>query len=90
MVGPIGMVGLPIALGIDRAPSSVQLPGQALRLSAGYFRSAMAEHPRLRDLLVKYALFSLIVEAQAVFCHTNHRLKRRLLQWLLKAHDCTR
>jgi hypothetical protein len=84
MVGSFGMVGLPIVLGIDKAPfrSTVQLLAQALRLSAGYFRSAMAEHPRLRELLVKYALFGLIVEAQAVFCHTNHRLKRRLAQWL--------
>lgn len=90
MVGLIGMVGLPIVLGIDKAPSTVQLPGQALRLSAGYFRSAMAEHPRLRELLVKYVLFRLIVEAQAVFCHTNHRLKRRLAQRLLKTDDCTR
>ncbi len=90
VVGPLGMVGLPVALGIDRAPfrSTVHLPGRALRLSASVFRSAMAEHPKLRELLLKYTLFRLIVEAQAVYCRTNHRLERRLAQWLLNADDC--
>ena len=90
MVGSHGMVGLPVALGIDRAPfrTTVHLSGRAWRLSASVFRSAMAEHPKLHELLLKYALFRLIVEAQAVFCHTNHRLERRLAQWLLNANDC--
>lgn len=90
MVGRFGMVGLPIVLGTDRAPfrSAIQLPAQALRLSARDFRSAMGEHPRLRELLLKYAVFRLIVEAQAVFCYTKHRLQRRLARWLLEAHDC--
>lgn len=90
MVGPHGMAGLPVALGVDSAPfrSTVHLPGRALRLSASVFRSAMAEHPRLHELLLKYALFRLIVEAQAVFCHSNHRLERRLARWILEADDC--
>jgi CRP-like cAMP-binding protein len=90
MVGRFGMIGLPVVLGTNKAPfrSAVQLSAQALRLSARNFCSAMAEHPRLSEVLLKYVQFRLIVEAQAVFCNTKHRLEQRLAQWLLKAHDC--
>ncbi|ABE64853.1 hypothetical protein Nham_4240 (plasmid) [Nitrobacter hamburgensis X14] len=56
---------------------AVQLSALALRLSAKNFRSAMAEHPRLRELLLKYALFRLIVEAQAAVWFLSGAFPRR-------------
>ena len=90
MVGPSGMIGLALVLGTDNAifRSVVQLPTRALRLTAKDFRSAMAQNAGLRAVLLKYVQFRLIVEAQAVFCNTKHKLEHRLARWLLKAHDC--
>lgn len=90
MVGRLGMIGLPLVLGNERAlfRSVVQLPTRALRLSADAFRSAMGEHPGFRSLLLRYVQFRLLVEAQAVLCNTEHKLEQRLAQWLLKVCDC--
>jgi len=89
MEGRFGMIGLPIVLGVSTAPfrSVVQLPGRALSLSASDFRLAMAKHPNLGNVLLKYVLFRLIAEAQAASCNAKHRLEQRLSKWLLKAYD---
>jgi CRP-like cAMP-binding protein len=89
MVGRWGMIGLPVLLGVNTAPfrSVVQLPGNAMSLSASDFRSAVAKYPTFRELLLKYVQLRLTIEAQAIYCNAKHSLEQRLARWLLKAHD---
>src|SRR5713101_782249 len=49
-VGNEGLVGLPVVLGDERAPSSmyVQVPGKALQMRAGRFREQLEQSPRMR------------------------------------------
>jgi CRP-like cAMP-binding protein len=53
LVGREGMVGLPLALGIDTAfeEAFVQANGTALQLEASAFRRVLAEFPALQTLL---------------------------------------
>lgn len=59
LVGREGMVGLPLAFGVETAfvDSMVQGPGAALRMEAGAFRHALDEHPALRTLMFRYGEF---------------------------------
>jgi CRP-like cAMP-binding protein len=54
LVGPNGMVGLPLLLGAesDDLEGLVQAPGTALRMDKTSFRQALERFPALRSLLL--------------------------------------
>src|SRR3982751_970334 len=54
MIGPEGMAGLPVVLGIDRSPHDymVQAAGEALRIPAQNLRTAMRHSPSLHARLL--------------------------------------
>lgn len=88
-VGYEGMVGLPLLLGDEAMPSRalVQVPGEALRISARAFRQAVESNPEFRMLLMRYtmALFNQI--AQSASCNRLHEVQERCARWLLQTHD---
>jgi CRP-like cAMP-binding protein len=91
-VGTLGrgdLVGVPIVLGAERSPHRcvVQVPGEALRMSAGNLKRAVDELPHLRDLLLAYVQAVMVQGAQLVVCNMRHGLKERLARWLLVAQD---
>src|SRR6266436_4980188 len=53
-VGNEGLVGLPVLLGDDRAPSSmyVQVPGRGLRMRARTFRELLERSQRMRGVML--------------------------------------
>src|SRR5579871_6190167 len=55
-IGNEGMVGLPLLLGDDRAPTSVyvQVPGVGLRMSAARFQKELARSASMRGVMLHY------------------------------------
>lgn len=89
LVGPEGVVGLPLLLGAPTSPLEgiVQVSGTALRLPAAGFRAALAEMPALLGLLLRYVDAFHVQVAQSAACNSRHQIEQRLARWLLMTHD---
>jgi CRP-like cAMP-binding protein len=89
LIGPEGMVGMPLILGVDSASAGaiVQMQGTALRISPAALRQAFNESKVLRTRLLRYmqALYTQV--SQTAACNGHHGLEERLARWLLIAHD---
>jgi CRP-like cAMP-binding protein len=88
-IGNEGLVGLPICLGDDEAPSSVyvQVPGTALRLDARVFRGELGASPTLNLIMLRYAHAFFNQVAQSAACAHLHRVEQRCCRWLLMTRD---
>ena len=88
-VGNEGVVGLPIVLGDEMAPTSVymQVPGQGLRVKAEIFREKMMRSVPLRTLMLRYAHAFFNQVAQTAACAHFHNLEERCCRWLLMTRD---
>lgn len=88
-IGNEGVVGLPIVLGDDRAPTSVyvQVPGVGLRMKASLFKRELARSPAMQVVMLRYvhALFNQV--AQSAACNHFHSLEQRCCRWLLMTRD---
>jgi len=88
-IGNEGMVGLPLLLGDDRAPTSVyvQVPGVGLRMTAARFRAELARSASLQAVMLRYAhaLFNQV--AQSAACNHFHSLQQRCCRWILMTYD---
>ena len=83
------MVGLPVVLGDDRAPTSVyvQVPGAGLRMKANLFKKELARSASMQAVMLRYghAFFNQV--AQSAACNHFHSLEQRCCRWLLMTHD---
>jgi CRP-like cAMP-binding protein len=88
-IGSEGMVGLPLVLGDNQAPTSVyiQVPGAGLRMKATLFRQELAQSAPMRVVMLRYAhaLFSQV--AQSAACNHFHNIQQRTCRWMLMTHD---
>lgn len=88
-IGNEGVVGLPLVLGDDQAPTAVyiQVPGEGLRMKAPLFRKALAQSPSMQVVMLRYvhALFNQV--AQSAACNHFHSLEQRCCRWLLMTRD---
>jgi CRP-like cAMP-binding protein len=88
-IGNEGMVGLPLLLGDDRAPTSVyiQVPGAGLRMTAARFCTELARSASMRLVMHRYAhaLFNQV--AQSAACNHFHSIRQRCCRWILMTHD---
>jgi CRP-like cAMP-binding protein len=88
-VGNEGASGASVALGefdsIHR--NLVQLPGEALRVSAKWLAKACSESTAMRQLLIKYHLLFVTQVSQSVACNGLHLIAQRCCRWLLVSHD---
>jgi CRP-like cAMP-binding protein len=84
-----GLVGMPVVLGTDRSPHELlmQIGGDGWQLPADALRSAMQASQTLRDLLLRYIQFFLVMVAQTAISNAMHTVEERLARWLLMAHD---
>ena len=89
VVGPEGLIGLPLLFGVVTSPveAVVQAAGTAVRLPAASFRAAMAELPSLSGLLLRYVDAFHHQVAQTAACNGRHRIEQRLARWILMTHD---
>jgi CRP-like cAMP-binding protein len=88
-IGSEGMVGLPIVFGDRIAPSSmyVQVPGTALGMDAGIFRSELDRSPTLNLVMLRYAHAFFNQVAQSAACAHLHKVEQRCCRWLLMTRD---
>ena len=88
-IGNEGVVGLPIVLGDDRAPTAVyvQVPGTGLRMKATLFKKELARSASMQAVMLRYghAFFNQV--AQSAACNHFHSLQQRCCRWLLMTHD---
>jgi CRP-like cAMP-binding protein len=88
-IGNEGVVGLPLVLGDDRAPTSVyiQVPGAGLRMKATLFKQELARSASMRTVMLHYvhAFFNQV--AQSAACNQFHTIEQRCCRWMLMTHD---
>jgi CRP-like cAMP-binding protein len=88
-IGNEGLVGLPLLLGDDRAPTSVyvQVPGVGLRIKATLFERELEQSGSMRAVMLRYAHVFFNQVAQSAACNQFHSLQQRCCRWLLMTHD---
>ena len=88
-IGNEGVVGLPLVLGDDEAPTSVyvQVPGAGLRMKATLFKKELARSASMRTVMLHYAHAFFNQVAQSAACNQFHSLEQRCCRWLLMTHD---
>ena len=89
LVGPEGMVGVPLALGAETSPvrALVQGGGAAMQMSAAAFRKAFEASPPLQRGLHRYTHGLMSQITQTAACNRFHLVDARLARWLLMTRD---
>lgn len=89
MVGPEGMVGVGLSLGVGITPfrTLVHGAGTALRMTAEVFRQEFLLGPALRREVHLYAHALMVQVAQSAACNRFHFIEARLARWLLMTRD---
>ncbi len=89
LVGYEGMIGIPLALGVDVSDvrARVQATGMAVRIATEHFRGAFLECPSLQRELYRYAHTKLALARLTGACNSFHAAEARLARWLLLTSD---
>jgi CRP-like cAMP-binding protein len=89
LVGREGMLGIPVALGINDSPvrALVQGTGTALRMTSARFRREYGKCEPLRAEVNRYIHERLIQITQTAACNRFHPIEGRLARWLLMTRD---
>jgi CRP-like cAMP-binding protein len=89
LIGSEGMLGIPLALGVDISPMSavVQGAGSALRMEADYFCRELELSQALLGGINRYVFVCLNQLAQRAACTRFHVVEARLARQLLMTQD---
>lgn len=90
LIGPEGMVGLPVLLGTSATAAwraTVLAPGAAVRMEAGLLTSEFDSCGPLLKLLLRHSHATVIQVSQTAVCNTLHTVDQRLCHRLLLTHD---
>ena len=89
LIGPEGMAGLPVVLGIERSPHGymVQAAGEALRITAPDLRTALRHSPSLHARFLRYAHALMVQIAQTAYANAGFGLEVRSSRWILMTDD---
>lgn len=89
IVGHEGVVGTPLAVGLQRGPyrAIMQIPGNALRIKSANLKEVLSEAPELTLVLNRYILLQGLQVAQIAACNRLHEIEQRLARWLLMCQD---
>jgi CRP-like cAMP-binding protein len=92
LVGREGMVGFPLALGVDVSPvrALVQGAGPALKMNAARFRTELRASPPLQHEMHRYVHAMMAQISQTAACNRFHVVEARLARWLLMTRDRVR
>jgi CRP-like cAMP-binding protein len=92
LVGHEGMVGSPLALGINTSTrrAVVQGTGTAMRMESVLFRKTILHSKPLQKVLYRYKHALIGQIAQSAACKQFHSVKERVARYLLMTGDCTR
>ncbi len=88
-VGPEGMAGKTVVLGVDHSTNRtlMQVAGIGLRLPASRLREALNQSPTLRSFLLRYVHVALTQLSQTALANGRYNLQERLARWLLMCND---
>jgi len=88
-VGREGATGAMSGLGSRIAPhrAVVQIEGIASRIAAARFETAVNGSASIKDLIVRYSDFLMMMIQQSAGCSALHPLEKRLCRWLLQTRD---
>ena len=89
LIGNEGMLGIPLALGVDVSPvrAVVQGAGSALRMAAAPFCRELGRSQTLQREIDRYVFVQLSQLAQTAACTRFHVIEARLARWLLMTQD---
>jgi CRP-like cAMP-binding protein len=89
LVGREGMLGIPVALGINDSPvrALVQGTGTALRMTSAHFRREYRNCGPLHGELNRYIHERIVQITQTAACNRFHPIEARLARWLLMTRD---
>jgi CRP-like cAMP-binding protein len=89
LIGREGMVGAPLAAGVNSCfvTTYPRVAGMALSIEAKAFERELEIHPALRALVLRYNEALHAQSMQSAACNGRHTLPQRLARWLLMAHD---
>lgn len=92
MVGREGMLGIPLALGVNDSPvhALVLGGGMALRMTSAHFRKEFHQSAQLQREVYRYIYELMIQMTQTAACNRFHRVEARLARWLLMTRDRVR
>ena len=88
MIGIEGVVGVSAVLGAEVSVQQIviQIPGNALRMSAARCRVAFAQSAEVRRVMLRFADAMLNLSAQTAACNRLHSIEQRCARWLLMAY----
>jgi hypothetical protein len=88
-VGNEGLAGIQVFFGTDVTPGDcfAQVPGTALRMTAGRFRDLVATPSAFTRLLLRYTQALLVQISQNAACNRAHPIDERCARWLLMTQD---
>ena len=89
LVGPEGMVGVPLVHGVktDIAVAVAQAPSEALRITAATFLRELDAMPQFHRRLVRYGEAMRSQAMQLAACNGHHGLEARLARCILTLQD---
>lgn len=89
LVGREGIVGTPLALGIDHSPvrALAQGNGTAMRMTASHFPKGLQDSPSLRREVYRHIHALMRQFTQTAACNRFHMVEARLARRLLMADD---
>ena len=92
MVGREGMLGIPLALGINVSSTRalVQGTGTALRMKSARFHKELRQSLPLQRELYRYTNVLMAQVTQIAACNRFHVVEARLARWLLMTRDRVR
>ena len=92
LVGPEGMLGIPLALGISNSPvrALVLKSGTALRMTTAHFQTEFKHNALLQKQVYRYIYELMVQLTQTAACNRFHQVEARLARWLLMTRDRVR
>jgi CRP-like cAMP-binding protein len=89
LIGPEGMIGVPMALGVAVSPfrAVVQGEGAAMRMMTADFRRNFSASAALKREVFLFTHLLMIQIAQTAACNRFHVVTQRMARWLLMTHD---
>jgi CRP-like cAMP-binding protein len=89
LIGREGMLGIPLALGVNDSPvrALVLGTGIALRMTSVHFRNELHKSPLLQREVYRYTYELMVQMAQTAACNRFHLVEARLARWLLMTRD---
>ena len=91
VAGLQGFFGIPLLLESDTsfAEAIIQVPGQAVRIPAAFFKEKSRATPQLTRILLRYAQFFYKESFISIGCNRFHSSEQRIARWLLEHRERT-